>query len=232
MTERQKHLLKIIISQYIKTAQPIASEYLAENFDCEVSSATIRNEMAELTKEGYLLQPHTSAGRIPCENGFRYYVENLLVKQDLPVTDKKTLIKVKQDAETPEILIKQVTKQIAVLANALSIVAFNNEQFYYTGLTYLFSQPEFIRSGAVYSVSLVVDHLDGIMFKLFESIGEGTEILIGKENPFSEFCGAVLSRCQLPDQVDDSLIGLLGPIRMDYDRNIALIDYTKQMLSE
>ncbi len=230
ITNRQKELLQIIIEKYIKVAKPVASEYLAESFGGEVSPATVRNEMAELTKQGYLSQPHISSGRIPCAKGFEYYVGKLLARRDLSIVDKKALVKIKQDSGTSETLIKQIAKQIAVLAKALSIVALSREQFYYTGLTYLFSQPEFSQSDIICDVSRVVDHLDGIMPELFESTGEKTEILIGKENPFSEFCGAIVGRCHLPNRTDYSLIGLLGPVRMDYGRGVALVDYAKEML--
>ncbi len=232
MTTRQQKILKTIVSQYIKTAQPVASEYLAENFGCEISSATVRNEMAELVQKGYLLQPHASSGRIPRVKGFKYYVENLLVRRELPSIDKKILDKARKETETREISVKKVAKEISVLAGALSIVAFNRNQFYYTGLTCLFKQPEFDCANTVYSVSRVVDHLDGIILELLDSLSERTEVLIGEENPFSESCTAIIGRCRLAGHDSQSLFGLLGPVRMNYNKNIALVDYARQMFSE
>ena len=232
MKPRQEKILKTIISQYTKTSQPVGSEYLAKKITPKISSATIRNEMADLTARDYLGQPYTSAGRVPTDKGFQYYVKNLLVKRNLLILEKRALKSIKQARiDSPEILMKQIAKQLAALAGQLSVLAFDDSDFYYTGLSYLFSQPEFCEQDVVYSVSRVVDHLDWIMADIFSLISDKTEILIGEKNPFSKLCGTVITRCQLPRQRSYSLMGLLGPVRMDYNRNIALIDYVKELLS-
>src|SRR5690554_1434274 len=82
MTERQKHILFAIVEQYAEVASPVGSSLLAKVFN--VSSATIRAEMAELEKEGYIMQPHTSAGRVPTDKGYRLYVNSLNDEQELP----------------------------------------------------------------------------------------------------------------------------------------------------
>src|SRR6478736_626526 len=79
MTERQRQILNAIVEQYAEVASPVGSLLLAKLFD--VSSATIRNEMAELERLGYIAQPHTSAGRIPTDKGYRFYVNNITVAE-------------------------------------------------------------------------------------------------------------------------------------------------------
>jgi heat-inducible transcriptional repressor len=91
LTDRQKFILSVVIHEYIKTAQPVGSIRLVENYQLDMSSATIRNEMASLTEMGYLRQPHTSAGRVPTEEGYRYFVGRLLNKTDLPATTQRTI---------------------------------------------------------------------------------------------------------------------------------------------
>ncbi len=83
MTERKKHILAAIIERYIKTGEPVGSKMLLENLNISVSSATVRNEMAELSDNGYLEQPHTSSGRIPTQKGYRYYVDELMSERAL-----------------------------------------------------------------------------------------------------------------------------------------------------
>ena len=78
MTERKKKLLAAIVERYIATGEPVGSKALVDALDTPVSSATIRNEMADLVAMGYLEQPHTSAGRVPSAKGYRYYLDNLL----------------------------------------------------------------------------------------------------------------------------------------------------------
>jgi len=78
LTERQQHILRLIISDYIQSGEPIGSKRLVEQHRLRVSPATVRNEMAALEEAGYLMQPHTSAGRVPTEEGYRYFVEKLM----------------------------------------------------------------------------------------------------------------------------------------------------------
>ena len=83
MTERKKQILAAIIERYIKTGEPVGSKLLLESLPISVSSATVRNEMAELSEMGYLEQPHTSSGRIPTQKGYRYYVDELMCERSL-----------------------------------------------------------------------------------------------------------------------------------------------------
>jgi heat-inducible transcriptional repressor len=92
LSDRQKLILSLVIRDYIETAQPVSSGRLSEHFGLEVSSATIRNEMVSLTEMGYLRQPHTSAGRVPTEDGYRYFVRQLMGHTELPATTKRTII--------------------------------------------------------------------------------------------------------------------------------------------
>ena len=91
LTERQKTLLLLIIRDYIESAQPVGSKRLAEHYHINLSSATIRNEMGALTEMGYLRQPHTSAGRVPTEEGYRYFVSQMMNNAELPETIQQTI---------------------------------------------------------------------------------------------------------------------------------------------
>jgi len=91
LTERQKTLLLLIIRDYIESAQPVGSKRLMEHYRINLSSATIRNEMAALTEMGYLRQPHTSAGRVPTEEGYRYFVSQMMNQAELPKSVQATI---------------------------------------------------------------------------------------------------------------------------------------------
>lgn len=91
LTERQKTLLLLIIRDYIESAQPVGSKRLAEHYHINISPATIRNEMVALTEMGYLRQPHTSAGRVPTEEGYRYFVSQMMNKAELPESVQATI---------------------------------------------------------------------------------------------------------------------------------------------
>ena len=91
LSERQKFILTLVIHEYIRTAQPIGSQHLVEHYHLDMSPATVRNELAALTEMGYLRQPHTSAGREPTEDGYRYFVRQLMGHTDLPAPTKQTI---------------------------------------------------------------------------------------------------------------------------------------------
>ena len=91
LTDRQKTLLVLIIRDYIESAQPVGSKRLAEHYHINLSSATIRHEMAALTEMGYLRQPHTSAGRVPSEEGYRYFVSQMINQAQLPDSVQATI---------------------------------------------------------------------------------------------------------------------------------------------
>ena len=92
LTERQKLILALVIRDYIETAQPVGSGRLVDYYRLDVSSATVRNEMVTLTDKGYLRQPHTSAGREPTEEGYRYFVSQLMGRPELPAPTKRTIV--------------------------------------------------------------------------------------------------------------------------------------------
>jgi heat-inducible transcriptional repressor len=91
LTERQKTLLLLIIRDYIESAQPVGSKRLVEHYHIKLSTATIRNEMGALTEMGYLRQPHTSAGRVPTEEGYRYFVSQMVNQAELPESVQATI---------------------------------------------------------------------------------------------------------------------------------------------
>ncbi|PIW20124.1 MAG: heat-inducible transcription repressor HrcA [Anaerolineae bacterium CG17_big_fil_post_rev_8_21_14_2_50_57_27] len=91
LTERQKLILTLVVRDYIETAKPVGSKILIEHYKLDMSSATIRNEMAALTEAGYLRQPHTSAGRVPTEEGYRYFVTHFVYQTDLPNATRDTI---------------------------------------------------------------------------------------------------------------------------------------------
>jgi heat-inducible transcriptional repressor len=91
LTDRQKLILTLVITDYIETAQPVGSGYIVDHWGLDVSSATVRNELVALTELGYLRQPHTSAGREPTEEGYRYFVRQLMGHTDLPAPTKQTI---------------------------------------------------------------------------------------------------------------------------------------------
>ena len=88
---RQRLILGLVIREYVASASPVGSRMLGENYDLKVSSATVRNEMARLEELGYLTHPHTSAGRVPTDSGYRYFVEQLMGEVALPLAERRMI---------------------------------------------------------------------------------------------------------------------------------------------
>jgi transcriptional regulator of heat shock response len=229
VTFRQQQLLKEIVEKYIAEVEPISSKLLASNLP--VSSATIRSEMNELEKYGYIYQPHTSAGRVPTASGYRFYVENFLDKTlILSELEKEKILKVwKSKDESLEVIMKSIAKEISEATSNAVLVGFTPQSFYYTGLSRLFNQPEFNQVDLVRSISYVVDHLDETIRKIFDDINE-IEIRIGNDNPFGKDCSVVIAKFSF--HYDQGLFGILGPARMDYQRNFSLLSFVRQLTAQ
>lgn len=120
LDERKLKILKAIICNYLETGEPVGSRTISKYTDLNLSSATIRNEMADLEEMGYILQPHTSAGRIPSDKGYRLYVDSMLKEKEREVEDMKGVLLEK--ADKLENLLKQAARVLAVNTNYTSMI--------------------------------------------------------------------------------------------------------------
>ena len=220
MDVRLEKLLKAIVELHIETAHPVASKVLAINKSFAVSPATIRNEMLELEKDGYIYQPHTSAGRVPTIKGYQYYLDNLLDIKDCSQTETKELSQAYQED------IRELAKLLTAKTNLASLIAYGPSSFYFTGLFNLFSQPEFENYKMMLSVSQVVDSLEKALGSIYHQI-DNARVLIGKNNPFHEHCAMVIT--PLPT-ASGELLAVLGPARMDYNKILSLLNTTVKII--
>lgn len=230
LTKRRKMILKRVVEKYIKMAKPISSAMLTRKDFPKLSSATLRNEMLSLTNQGLLYQPYTSAGRIPTLQGFKFFLDHFLKKESAAlVSKKKIFLAIDSQYRDERKKIKEIVKKLAEFSQSAAMIAFSKDDFYYTGLTYLFHQPEFKNFSLICSFSKVIDHLDETMRQIFDKIKK-TEILIGENNPFGNQYATIFDQSKIKGK--KIIIGLLGPRRMDYNRNLSLIKYVTKMIEE
>ncbi|MDA3802567.1 MAG: hypothetical protein PF488_01550 [Patescibacteria group bacterium] len=223
--KRKKHILKTIIGEYIETASPVSSGSLVSKYDLDISPATVRNEMMDLEENGYIYQPHTSAGRVPTEKAYRLYLEELLAIKDnkkIKDDDKKGLDKT---FNHDEISYKKTAKLISELSGGTVFWAFHKNNLFYTGISNLFSQPEFKQVDAVCDVSVIIDRLEEIIDEIFEDLEEGEQVLLGSENPFGSFLSTIVLKYRHDNK--SAVFGIIGPLRMDYERNLNIVKYIK-----
>jgi len=231
MTDRQKTILTSIIEQYAEVASPVGSSLLAKFL--KVSSATIRAEMAELERMGYITQPHTSAGRIPTDKGYRFFVNNISdnpIKKGLENRAQRALTSRVQHAGAPERMIRNAVDTLVELTHNLGIATIGN-QLYMSGLSNLFGQPEFINGLQVQQVASLLDNLEPWLREAAPN--EPLSVYIGQENPIGRTagCSLIISRFRSPFS-DSSYIGTLGPTRQSYREVMNLVSRAGEELEE
>lgn len=232
MTDRQQKILSAIIEQYAEVASPVGSSLLARVFN--VSSATIRAEMADLERHGFITQPHTSAGRVPTDKGYRFYVNNLSEDtNNLLVSERraeKALASRVQSAGAPERMIRNAVDTLVELTHNLGLATIGN-QLYISGLSNLFGQPEFINGMQVQQVAQLLDNLEPWLREAAPN--EPLSVYIGQENPIGRAAGCTLIISSFRSSFSDrSYIGTLGPTRQSYRDVMNLVSRAGQELEE
>lgn len=234
MTERQRQILAAIIEQHAEIAAPVGSVMLAKLFG--VSSATIRSEMSRLEEMGMIVQPHTSAGRIPTDAGYRFYVNSLndaasvstqpfLLDRSTRAIDARV-----SGSDRADRAIRSAVDSLVELTQNLGIATIGDE-LYMSGIGNLFSQPEFMQTEHTQAVARLLDNLEPWLREAAPN--EPLNVYIGSENPIGKNSGAtlIISRFRSPYS-DRSYIGVLGPTRQSYAKVMRLVRHAGAMLEE
>jgi heat-inducible transcriptional repressor len=230
MTDRQNQILRAIVEQYAEVASPVGSSLLAKVFN--VSSATIRAEMAELERHGFISQPHTSAGRIPTDRGYRFYVNSLAEGQGTQSEHRaqRALVARVEGGGLPERTIRNAVDTLVELTHNLGLATIGN-QLYMSGLSNLFGQPEFASGNHVQQVARLLDNLEPWLREAAPN--EPLSVYIGAENPIGRAanCTLIISKFRSPYS-DRSYVGVLGPTRQSYRNVMNLVQHAGQSLEE
>ncbi len=231
ITDRQVQILRALIEQYAEVAAPVGSNLLAKVFN--VSSATIRSEMAELERRGFIEQPHTSAGRIPTDKGYRLYVNQVNEQTEETNLDRRAeraLAARVEEGVSVDRTIRNAVDTLVDLTHNLGIATIG-DRLYMSGLTNLFNQPEFASGEHVRDVAKLLDNLEPWLYEVAPN--EPLSVYIGQENPIGRDsgCSLIISRFRSPYS-DRSYIGVLGPTRQSYGHVMNLVKRTGQALEE
>ena len=230
ISERQRRILCEIIEEYAETAAPVGSVTMSKLF--HVSPATVRAEMSRLEAMGLIAQPHTSAGRVPTDAGYRYYVNNLENKPEMIDADRgvHALVRQVSSQSQADAAIRRAVDILVELTGNLGLATIGG-QLYLSGISRLFTQPEFVDTRRVQAVAKLLDNLEPWLREA--APGEALNIFIGQENPIGKNSevSLIISRFKSPFS-DRSYIGVLGPTRQNYSRVMALVKYAGNMLEE
>lgn len=227
--ERQANVLAAVIREYIKSAEPVGSHTLVQSYRITASPATVRNDMVALEVEGYLTSPHTSAGRVPTEKGYQYYIQHFLSPHPLPKREQQEIRSQWENADRSTGL-RNTAKAIADFSTESVFLSFGKDDIFYTGLANLFQHPEFQMSERLSDIGNMVDHLQETIAEVFDELPAEITVLIGSDSPFGRNCSVVVRRYNAPG-LGQGLFGILGPTRMDYDSNVARVRFVHELLS-
>lgn len=238
LTERQKEILAELIKEYVKRAEPVSSNFLVAKCGFDCSPATIRAEMFNLEREGYLAQPHTSAGRIPTDKAYRYFVDHLLKDREdpLPEKDRKAIDKtIENTPKNPHAMSANLAKTMANLTDNFAISGIQDTgEFYRMGFTNLFELPEFAQAEDIFGLGSIFDQFESYFEDIFNHWPEEEiAVYIGRENPSRDSTNetVLMARYALP-QGYEGVSALIGPMRMAYDHNMAILKYIAKKMNE
>ena len=174
LTERQTKILKSVIEEYIEAGEAVGSEVLEKKYELGVSPATIRNEMAKLIELGYLKQPHTSAGRIPTKNAFRFYIDHLMEEKKLSVVDEVAAREKIWDSRFDfDQLMKQAVKALSERTRSLAVATTKEGNLYHAGYAHILDMPEFFDIDVTRTVLSMLDEVNQIQKLFSKSFEEG-----------------------------------------------------------
>lgn len=248
LTERQQSILSILIPEYIDRAVPIGSEFLAKHFDLDVSPATIRNELQKITDEGYLVQSHPSAGRIPTDIGYRFYIDSIEQELEKPtcrstfVHDRKKYGKKKRalfEAMETQFEKSDVSRANEIVSKTLAQFCDNfvctmyeyNDEFSMSGLRQVLHQPEFGTSETIFRFLDTLEYLQEQVYELINSHlkEKRHRAFVGKELPklpHQEYGMVVSSFEIMPGKT--MWTSIMGPKRMRYGEYLEVMNWVQE----
>jgi transcriptional regulator of heat shock response len=232
ITPRQAKILAAIVKENCETSQPVASKDLTEKYDFGISSPTIRNEMQVLEKNGFISQPHTSAGRVPTDKGFRYFVNQLMDKVKLTLKEQENLKREMLKLQMAHMEIgRRISKLLSDNTRQASFTVFP-EDISTAGMSNIINNPA-LPSEDAKEIAQFFDNIDQYAEKMIEdySSEKSPKAFIGKELSLSKKSdySMIVSGLTLPSG-KKGVVGLIGPKSMKYEKNLSLMEYIAKLL--
>ena len=233
MDLRKRKILEAIIETFLKSSSPVGSKYISSSCNFGVSPATIRSEMAALESEGYIIQPHTSAGRVPTSRAYRMLVDQMVIQNKLINRVQKDMQKVRN-----EYFLKKTKEKlydtVSILAGVTNSVCFatlpDKKRIFYIGISNILKNPEFFNNPE--NTTQVIEILENNLYDIVSELDikpEGT-VYIGEENILPEFQSCSILAIPYEHKEFKGVMGLLGSTRMNYPYNLAALRTAIQYL--
>ena len=232
--EREEEILSLIVDSYIKESRPISSAYLCEKCKLNYSSATVRNVMLSLERQGLLSHIYTSSGRVPTKNGFKHYVEQFSEEDFTGSYPGSVDYNVLTDVSLDEVIDYTLTA-ITQLSGYASLVAISgrNHKIFYKGMRFILEEPEFEDVQRLRDIFyLLEERIDTLQEVLLGSMGDKVRILIGDDIGCEEFSNCSLVISGLREKDINLALSILGPMRMDYVKAASCLHSVTSQLKE
>ncbi len=236
LTQRQIDILSSIIREHTETSEPVGSEIIEKKYKLGVSPATIRNEMVELEKKGYLAKTHFSSGRLPAPKGYRFYIKNVMHEKELSTVDEVAFKHSIWDERAKEYkMLSQATRILSQKTGLLSLVATNSGDLYYAGIANLLTKNEFLNVDVSRSL---FNRLDEISFweeilKLSYVADQQVLYILGQEDfrdPIFESCASIFGEFESPHV--KGIIGVIGPKCIHYEDVVPQIKFFSNLIED
>ncbi len=235
LTARQTQILKALIDEYVESAVPVGSEILEKKYNLGVSSATIRNEMATLTKIGYLKQPHTSAGRMPTPLAMRFYIDQLMEERHMSLADevraKEEVWDVRDDIDS---LMHEAVVSLAQRTRNLAVgYVEENSKVWHAGYANIFESPEFSDLEVCADLFSLIEQTSRLREILFERVNEISNIgiVFGEELGWNTLGPVGVSVARVQVKGKNAAIGVVGPARLS-PTVVPIVRYFGNLLRE
>jgi transcriptional regulator of heat shock response len=232
MEERQAYILQQLVVEHIRTARPVGSVQLGQRLAADLSSATIRIVFRDLEEAGYIEQPHTSAGRVPTDKGYRYYV-NQLRPRVLPERERSAMTRqLERNTEQGLSAARATSRVLARLAHTMAISGLlTRQEIEEAGFDELLEHAEGVE--VMRENSPLIEEGEQYVDQLARSSSEEPVVFIGAENPFftTPHSSLIARAVRLPNGERAVLI-LLGPKRMPYSRHLAVVESMARIMAD
>lgn len=234
LTPRQIQILRAVIQEFISTAEPVGSDTIDKKYSIGVSPATIRNEMVQLTKQGYLNKSHSSSGRVPTPAAMKLYVNELMKEKELSVADEVSAKeKIWNSRKETDELLAQISKVLAEKSRALGLTVIDQKRMYSSGYANLLQMPEFYDIAVMRHVLQLIEEVQ-LLEEIFEHQASDNQVQVvyGQElgNHFLEPIGVIHTSIKIGDHT--CRMAVLGSSRFDYSYIIPMMKYMRGLIQD
>lgn len=230
LNARQKQVLKTVVEEYVKHSTAVGSSHIVNMLAEQVSSATIRNVMAELTEFGLLVQPHTSAGRIPTEAGFKAYIQTMMVEQkELSIRQQEVLSAHFKKLKNLQERFKEAARMLSELSGSVGLLMDDSDKVYMSGLANLPKLPEFRDEEFGSEFMELLENPAESLKRMTKGNSSQMRVLFGSDNPMMRNASVVITRFGPGGK---KVISVIGPMRMSYGKTLPAMEYIRKILDQ